>query len=62
MVSMNSDWWDWEGEVVVDRVKGKTMKWDSKSRGREKLSIEWELEIGNKGYLPGQVTYDAPEI
>ena len=49
---MNSDWWDWEGEVFSDRVKGRTIKWHSKSRNREKLSIEWDLGIGNDGYVP----------
>ena len=29
---------------------------------REQLSIEWELGIRDDGYVPGQVTYDAPEI
>jgi hypothetical protein len=38
MVSMNEDWWHWVG-----RVKGRTIKCVSKSRGREQLSIEWEL-------------------
>ncbi len=43
MVSMNEDWWHWTGEVPAGRVKGRTIKWVSKSRGREQLSIEWEL-------------------
>ncbi len=42
--------------------KGRTIKWVSKSRGHEQLSIEWELGIRDDGYVPGQVTYDAPEI
>jgi hypothetical protein len=53
---------DWAGEVPVDRVKGRTIKWSSKSRGRENLSIELELGIGDDRYPPGQVTYDTPEI
>jgi hypothetical protein len=48
MVSMNEDWWYWGGEVSVGRVK---------SRGREQLSIQWELGIRDDGYVPGQVTY-----
>ncbi len=46
-------------------MKGRTIKWQwvSKSRGREQLSIQWELGIrDDDGYVPGQVTYDAPEI
>ena len=40
MVSMNEDSWHWSGEVPVGevsvgRVKGRTIKWVSKSRGRE---------------------------
>jgi hypothetical protein len=35
MVSMNEDWCDWTGEVPAGRVKGRTIKWVSKSRGRE---------------------------
>ena len=62
MVSMNEDSWHWEGEVPVGRVKGGTIKWVSRSRGREQLSIQWELGIRDDGYVPGQVTYDAPEI
>ena len=33
MVSMNKDSWPWAGEVSVGRVKGRTIKWVSKSRG-----------------------------
>jgi hypothetical protein len=62
MVSMNEDSWYWTGEVSPDRVKGRTIKWTSKSRGLEQLSIEWELGIRDDGYVPGQVTYVAPEI
>jgi hypothetical protein len=62
MVSMNADWWDWTGEVSADRVKGRTIKWTSKSRGFEQLSIEWELGIRDDGYVPGQVTCAATEI
>jgi hypothetical protein len=43
---MNEDWWHWVGEVPAGRVKARTIKWVSKSRGREQLSIEWELGIG----------------
>jgi hypothetical protein len=52
MVSMNEKWWYFEG-----RVKGRTIKWVLKSRGREQLSIEWKLGIRDDGYVPGQVTY-----
>ena len=62
MVSMNEDSCHWTGEVPAGRVKGRTIKWVSKSRGREQLSIQWELGIRDDGYVPGQVTYDAPEI
>ena len=63
MVSMNEDrCHHWSGEVSTGRVKGRTIKWVSKSRCREKLSIEWELGIRDDGYVPGQVTYVAPEI
>ena len=62
MVSMNEDSWYWTGEVPAGRVKGRTIKWVSKSRGREQLSIQWELGIRDDGYVPGQVTYAAPEI
>ena len=48
--------------MPAGRVKGRTIKWVSKSRGREQLSIEWKLEIRDDGYVPGQVTYAAPEI
>ena len=56
---MNEDWWDWAGEVSPGRVKGRTIKWSSKSKGREQLSIEWKLGIRDDGYVPGQVTYAA---
>jgi hypothetical protein len=59
MVSMNEDSCHWTGEVPAGRVKGRTIKWVSKSRGREQLSIEWKLGIRDDGYVPGQVTYDA---
>ena len=62
MVSMNEDSCHWTGEVPAGRVKGRTIKWVSKSRGREQLSIEWKLGIRDDGYVPGQVTYAAPEI
>ena len=48
--------------MPAGRVKGRTIKWVSKSRGREELSIEWKLGIRDDGYVPGQVTYAAPEI
>ena len=51
MVTMNADWWNWTGEVPAARVKGRIIKWVSKSRGREQLSIEWELGIGDDGYV-----------
>ena len=59
MVSMNEDSCHWTGEVPAGRVKGRTIKWVSKSRGREQLSIEWKLGIRDDGYVPGQVTYAA---
>ena len=59
MVSMNEDSCHWTGEVPAGRVKGRTIKWVSKSRGREQLSIQWELGIRDDGYVPGQVTYAA---
>ena len=62
MVSMNEDSWHWAGKVTGGRLKGRTIKWVSKSRGREQLSIQWKLGIRDDGYVPGQVTYDAPEI
>ena len=43
-------------------MKGRTIKWVSKIKGREQLSIEWKLGIRDDGYVPGQVTYVAPEI
>jgi hypothetical protein len=48
--------------VSVGRGKGRTIKWVSKSRGREQLSIEWKLGIRDDGYVPGQVTYASPDI
>ncbi len=62
MVSMNEDSWHWAGEVPAGRVKGRTIKWVLKSRGRDQLSIQWELGIRDDGYVPGQVTYDARNI
>jgi hypothetical protein len=44
------------------RGKGRTIKWVSKSRGREQLSVEWKLGIRDDGYVPGQVTYPARNI
>ncbi len=40
-----------------DGLPGRTIKWVSKSRGREQFSIEWKLGIRDDGYVPGQVTY-----
>ncbi len=57
MVSMNEDSCHWTGDVPEGRGKGITIKWVSKSRGREQLSIEWKLVIRDDGYVPGQVTY-----
>jgi hypothetical protein len=51
MVSMNEDWWYWVCEVPTGRVKGGTIKWVSKSRGREELNIEWKLGIRDDGYV-----------
>jgi hypothetical protein len=48
--------------VSAGRVKGRTIKWASKSKGREQLSIQWELGIRDDGYVPGQVTYAARNI
>ncbi len=62
MVSMNEDSCRWTGEVSACRVKGRTIKWVSKIRGREQLNIEWKVGIRDDGYVPGQVTYAAPEI
>ena len=45
MVSINEDSCHWTGEVSAGRGKGRTIKWVSKSRGREQLSIEWKLGI-----------------
>lgn len=62
MVSINAEWWDWPGGVPAGRVKGRINRWTSKNKGREQLSIEWELGIGDDGYIPGEVKYTAPEI
>ena len=48
--------------MSTGRVKGRTIKWVSKSRGRDQLSIEWELGIRDDGHFPRQVTYAAPEM
>ena len=39
-------------------------KWTLKNKGREQLrgSIEWEMGIGDEGYIPGEVQYTVPEI
>ena len=62
MVSMDEDSCHWTGEVPVGRVKGRTIKWVSKSRGREELSIEWKLGIRDDGYVPGQVTHAISDL
>ena len=50
MVSMNEDSWHWSGEVSAGRVKGRTIKWVSKSRGREQLSIcQYSMGTGDSG-------------
>jgi hypothetical protein len=54
--SVKEDWCHWAGEVSAGRVKGRTIKWSSKNKGREQLSIQWELGIRDDGYVPGQVT------
>ena len=59
---MNEDWWHWAGEVSAGRVKGRTIKWASKSKGRGQLSIRWELGIRDDGYVPGQVTYAISDL
>jgi hypothetical protein len=46
MVSINEDWCHWAGEVSAGRVKGRTIKWTSKSRGREQLRIQWGTKPG----------------
>jgi hypothetical protein len=53
MISMNKDWCHWGGKVSAGRVKGRIVKWDSKSRGREQLSIQWELgiRVGENGIM-----------
>ena len=61
MVSINAEWWDWQGKVPTGRVKGRISKWVSKSKGREQLSIEWELGIWDGGYIAGEIKYAAPE-
>jgi hypothetical protein len=43
-------------------VKGRMSKWTSRNKGREQLSIEWKLGIGDDGYNIGEVKYTAPEI
>ncbi len=63
MTLLNTDWWNWTDEVSdAVRVKGRIIKWVSKSRGREQLSIDLELGIGDDGYVGGQVTYDVLEV
>jgi hypothetical protein len=57
MVSINSDWWDWEGAKPPQaRYKGRIVKWHSKDQGTEQLSISWEFGmvsgIMQQGYAP----------
>ena len=48
--------------MTTGRVKGRTIKWVSKSRGRDQLSIEWELGIRDDRYVPGHLTCTTPGI
>jgi hypothetical protein len=57
MVSINSDWWDWDGEEPPQsRYKGRIVKWHSKDQGSEQLIIAWELGmmagVMQQGYAP----------
>jgi hypothetical protein len=51
-------------KCLQGRVKGRTIKWSSKSEGREQLSIQWELGIRDDGYVPGALYKSdiSPEI
>ena len=48
--------------MSAGRVKGRTIKWASKSKGRGQLSIRWELGIRDDGYVPGQVTHAISDL
>ena len=48
--------------MSAGRVKGRTIKWASKSKGRGQLSIRWELGIRDDGYVPGQVRYAISDL
>jgi hypothetical protein len=59
MVSINSDWWDWDGEEPPQaRYKGRIVKWHSKDQGSEQLIIAWEIGmiagIMQQGYTPSE--------
>jgi hypothetical protein len=59
MVSIDSDWWDWEGaEPPQARYKGKIVKWHSKDQASEQLIIAWEIGmiagIMQQGYAPAK--------
>ena len=45
--------WEWKGQAPAGRVKGRISEWNSRSKGREQLSIEWELGIGDIGLVKG---------
>ena len=62
IVCINPHWWDWSDDVPPTRVRGRIIKWVSKRAGIEQLSIEWELDSGDDGYIAGQVTYTEPEV
>ena len=51
-----------DATVSAGRVKGRAIKWASKSKGRGQLSIRWELGIRDDGYVPGQVTYAISDL
>ena len=59
MVSINSDWWDWDGEEPPQsRYKGRIVKWHSKDQGSEQPIIAWEIGIiagiMQQGYAPSE--------
>jgi hypothetical protein len=59
MVSINSDWWDWDGEEPPQvRYMGRIVKWHSKDQGSEQLIIAWEIGmiagIMQQGYAPSE--------
>ncbi len=43
-------------------MRQRIIKWVSKREGIEQLSIEWELDSGDDGYIDGQVTYAETEV